>query len=437
VTAPTASGPPTPAPPAIRVIGDLWRLGADPTAIDGAADEWRRLARRVRDVSDDVNKPIDRLVGTEWLGETAETFDQHRRTLLMDVYSEGDLADFAAARLEHAAAALRSAQNLLAESWSRLVARVPASSDRWSGQVTFHPSDDAGTALVHRSVRDAEAVRAELDDILFDDVRGLELIREQWEIIGSALGPVASGGTAPFVLPPEAKGPVVVRDGNNVVINTGTGDDKVEVGVNPATGEQVVVVNGVATTYPPGTKIVIRTGQGDDEVAAAPGTKVNLTVVGGAGDDQVRGGAGDDTILGGAGDDKVSAGEGDDRVSGGAGEDHLFGAGGDDILDGGRGDDAVYGFSGDDQISGGEGQDHLDGSTGADTLDGGAGSDTVSGGWGDDRIRGGGHGDTLYGGPGRDTFHGGSGRDTAYTQQHETADADHTVPVRDPPHRER
>ena len=206
MTAPTASGPSTPAPPAIRVIGDLWRLGADPTAIDGAADEWRRLARRVREVSDDVNKPIDRLVGTEWLGETAETFDQHRRTLLMDVYSEGDLADFAAARLEHAAAALRSAQNLLAESWSRLVARVPASSDRWSGQVTFHPSDDAGTALVHRSVRDAEAVRAELDDILFDDVRGLELIREQWEIIGSALGPVASGGTAPFVLPPEAKG---------------------------------------------------------------------------------------------------------------------------------------------------------------------------------------------------------------------------------------
>jgi Ca2+-binding RTX toxin-like protein len=363
VTAPTASGPATPAPPAIRVNEDLWRLGADPTAIDGAADEWRRLARRVREVSDDVNKPIDRLVGTEWLGETAETFDQHRRTLLMDVFAEGDLADFAAARLEHAAAALRSAQNLLAESWSRIVSRVPASSDRRSGQVTFYPYDDAGTALVHRSVRDAEAVRAELDDILFDDVRGLDLIREQWEITGSALDSVANGRTAPFVLPPEAKGPVVVRDGNNVVINTGTGDDRVEVGVNPATGEQVVVVNGVATTYPPGTNIVIRTGQGDD---------------------------------------------------------------------------AVYGFSGDDQISGGEGQDHLDGSTDADTLDGGASSDTVSGGWGDDRIRGGGHGDTLYGGPGRDTFHGGSGRDTAYTQQHETADADHTVAVeRDPPHRER
>jgi hypothetical protein len=420
------------------VIGDLWRLGADPAAIEGAADEWRRVARRVREVSDDVNKPIDRLVGTEWLGETAETFDQHRRPLLMDVFAEGDLADFAAGRLEHAASALRSAQNLLAESWSRLVARVPASTDKWSGQVTFHPSDAAETVLVHRAVRDAEAVRGELDDILFDDVRGLELIREQWEVIGSSLDSLASGRTSPFVLPPEAKGPVVVRDGNNVVIGTGPGDDKVEVGVNPATGEQVVVVNGVATTYPPGTNIVIRTGEGDDEVAVAPGTKQKVTVLGGVGDDQVRGGAGDETILGGTGDDKVSAGEGKDRVSGGAGEDHLFGGGGDDILDGGRGDDQVYGYSGNDQISGGEGRDHLDGATGADTLDGGAGSDTMSGGSGDDRIRGGAHSDTMVGGDGRDTFHGGSGRDKAYTQKDDTADVDTAVPVvRDPPHPER
>jgi Ca2+-binding RTX toxin-like protein len=412
-------------PPSIQVWGTLWRLQADPAAIDGAADEWRRVARLVRDVADDVNAPIDRLVGTEWLGETAETFDQHRRTLLIDVYAEGDLADFAAARLEQAADALRSAQNLLAESWSRLVARVPASTDRATGRVTFHPADDADAVFVHRSIRDAEVVRADLDDMLLRHARTLDNIRREWQIIGSAVESVANGATAPFVLPPEATGTTVIRDGNTVVVNTGTGDDKVEVGVNPATGEQVVVVNGVATSYPPGTNIVIRTGEGDDEVTVAPGTKTKVTMLGGAGDDRVQGGAGDETILGGAGDDKVSAGEGNDRVSGGTGKDHLFGSGGDDTLDGGLGDDQLYGYSGDDQVSGGEGRDRLDGSTGADTLDGGAGDDSVSGGWGDDRVRGGADDDTMRGGQGRDTVHGGSGTDTAYTQHEDTVDAEY------------
>jgi Ca2+-binding RTX toxin-like protein len=375
-------------PPSIQAWRTLWRLAADPAAIDAAADEWRRVARLVRDVTDDANAPIDRLVGTEWLGETAETFDQHRRTLLMDVYAEGDLAEFAAARLEQTAAALRSAQHLLSESWSRLVARVPASTDG-TGLVTFHPADDAAAVFVHRSIRDAEHVRVDLDDMLLGHARTLENIRREWQIISSAIASVAKGTTAPFVLPAEARGPSVIRDGNTVVVNTGRGHDKVEIGVDPTTGEQIVVVNGVATTYPPGTDIVIRTGEGDDEVAVAPGSTAKVTMLGGTGDDRIQGGAGDETILGGAGDDKVSAGEGDDRVSGGSGDDHLFGSGGDDVLDGGAGDDQLYGYSGHDQLSGGEGRDRLDGGSGADTLDGGPGADSVRGGWGDDRVRAG------------------------------------------------
>ena len=417
-TGPQPSIPPPPAP--IQVSGPLWRLEADPALIDDAAQAWRYIGTRVREISEDVKNPADRLLGGGWTGTTADTFDEHRRTFLRDLYAEGDLADFAAGRLEHTAGTVRSAQNQLDGSWSHLVARVRASAES-SGNVMLHPSDEAQVALVYGSIREAEAIRAELDDILLDDVVGLERIRREWQVIADALQATATGAAEAFILPPEATGTLVIRDGDNVVINTGPGDDRVEVLVDPATGQQTVVVNGVASTYPPGANITIRAGEGNDDVVVPSGTQVRVTLLGGGGDDELRGGGGADTILGGSGRDKVFAGGGDDRVSGGTDGDYLDGSGGNDILDGGLDDDTVYGLSGHDQISGGEGRDYLEGGTGNDTLDGGAGNDMISGGRGDDRMRGGTGDDAMYAGFGRDALDGGAGQDVSYSQSDDVA----------------
>ena len=374
------SAPVPPPLPPVRVAVWLWRLAADPNRIEDAARAWRYIGGRVRELFEDVARPADRLMASGWSGDTADGFEAHRRRLLGDLFGEGDLAEFAATRLEHSAWALRSAQNQLDDSWSHLAARVPGFVGR-SGDVDFQPVDDAQTELVFRSIREAERIRSELDDLLVDDEIGLERIREQWGVIADSLAKVATGAVEPFTLPPEASGTMVIRDGNNVIVNTGPGHDQIEVGVDPATGQQIVVVNGVATTYPPGANIIIRTGEGNDEVVVAPGTKVKVTVLGGAGDDQLDGGRGGDTILGGRGDDHIRGRGGDDRISGGSGGDWIEGGGGHDRLDGGPGSDNIRGGEGDDHIRGGHGsgfdRDHMYGDRGADTLESGAGSDVA------------------------------------------------------------
>jgi Ca2+-binding RTX toxin-like protein len=217
--------------------------------------------------------------------------------------------------------------------------------------------------------------------------------------------------------------------GDDVIIETGGGQDQVEVGVSPLTGQPVVVVNGVATRYPRGANLVIRTGDGNDEVVVAPGTRIRVTLYGGPGDDVLRGGDGDDLIHGEAGNDRIHLGGGNDVGSGGAGRDYIDAGTGDDTVTGGRGNDTVYGLDGDDRISGGGGNDYADGGAGDDRVDGGRGNDTASGGRGDDTVRGGPGDDHIYAGPGRDTVDGEGGTDTAYGEADDTLVAERVVIV--------
>jgi hypothetical protein len=221
----------------------------------------------------------------------------------------------------------------------------------------------------------------------------------------------------------------VMAVGEDVIIETGGGHDRVEVGVEPLTGRPVVVVNGVPTRYSRGTNLIIRTGDGNDEVVVAPGTRMRVTLYGGPGDDVLRGGDGDDMIHGEAGDDRIHGGGGNDALSGGAGRDYIDAGAGDDTVTGGRGNDTVYGLDGDDRISGGGGNDYVDACAGDDRVDGGRGNDTISGGRGDDTLVGGRGDDRVYTGPGRDTADGGPGTDTAYGQAEDTLVAERVVIV--------
>jgi uncharacterized protein YukE len=427
MTQQSPGAPPAPAPAPITVP-DVWYLRASPDRLTAAGEAWRAYAAGARAAADAVDAAAQRVYEAEWAGDTADTYDAHRRKLTGDLTETADLAGTVAGALEATADALRTAQRRLDQSWTAVTGLVPWTYD--GDSIMFRPRTPEEIPHIDAAVREAQEIRTSLDDALLDHVVSMERTRADWQGIATTWQSTAAGTGDPFTLPPEADGTYVIRDGDRVIVNTGPGDDTVSVSVDPATGEQLVTVNGVTYRYPPGAEVTVRAGEGDDQVTVAPGTQIRFTLLGGEGADTIKGGAGADTILGLDGRDNVHAGAGDDRVSGGADRDYVDGYRGNDLLDGGHGDDIVYGLSGDDRVYGGEGADYLEGATGDDLVDGGAGDDVVSGGRDDDRLRGGAGNDTVYAGHGRDATEGGSGRDTAYAEAGDrSADTENVVTI--------
>lgn len=98
----------------------------------------------------------------------------------------------------------------------------------------------------------------------------------------------------------------------------------------------------------------------------------------------INGTTGDDVIrtllAGGSNNGLPNATDVDDTILGNAGNDEIRAGGGHDALEGGAGNDQLFGDSGNDSLSGGSGNDHLNGGAGADVLEGGFGTDTLTGG---------------------------------------------------------
>ena len=120
---------------------------------------------------------------------------------------------------------------------------------------------------------------------------------------------------------------------------------------------------GITTTE----NVVMQTGGGNDTitVTALAGTGVkNVVLDGGDGNDTLNGSAANTTLQlsGGLGDDVLTGGSRNDVLSGGAGNDTLTGGKGMDVLDGGAGDDTL-----DDGVKDKQ-PDVLIGGTGADTF---------------------------------------------------------------------
>lgn len=114
----------------------------------------------------------------------------------------------------------------------------------------------------------------------------------------------------------------------NVVMQTGAGDDTITVTALAGTGVKRVVLDG---------------GDGNDTL---DGSAADVRL-------EVYGGAGNDTLLGGSKNDVLSGGDGNDVLTGGKGLDTLDGGAGNDVLD--------------DGVKDGQ-QDNLIGGTGADTF---------------------------------------------------------------------
>ncbi len=198
---------------------------------------------------------------------------------------------------------------------------------------------------------------------------------------------------------------------NTVVIDTGSGDDKVNVSQRQD-GSLDVDVNGQKfhVTLAPGQELGVRAGDGKDVITAATNVTVNM---------DVRGGNGNDTITTGQGNDRVDGGLGDDTITTRGGRDDVFGNSGNDTIDAGDGHDQMHGGDGNDVLRGGRGRDYLDGGQGNDVIDGGSGNDILVGGQGNDTLRSQGGNDTVYTGAGKDTVDNADGSDVVYGQKGE------------------
>ncbi|MEV8509886.1 M91 family zinc metallopeptidase [Actinoplanes sp. NPDC051475] len=422
-------------PPDPVTLDNVWQLEADPGALDRAADQWRTFARAASAGRDSVDDAAAPLRGEAWSGDASDTYHDHREKLGRGVDEVVEAATGFAVALAAASDLLRTAQSALADSLARASAAVPATVTGVS--VTFRPRTADDIPAINAAVSEAQRIRADLDSDLVVQSGRIDTVRLEVQSLAGAWDTIANGRDDGWTLPPEARGTSWIYDGESVVLNTGPGNDTVQVRVDARTGEQIVTVNGVSTTFPPNYHLTIRAGQGNDSIDVAPGTRVQLTLLGGEGDDVLKGGDGNDRILGldgrdhiegRGGDDRLTAGagregsgadivehvhggDGNDRIYGGFGNDYMTGGAGDDLIEGGGQDDTLDGQDGTDTVRGNAGTDNLYGRSGTDTLDGGDGRDYLDGGAGDDHLRGGLGDDTAYGMDGNDSIDGDAGQD--------------------------
>lgn len=399
----------------ISVSSTLWSLGRRLGIIE-TAEAWRALAESAGARVDNLRDGT-RTLRAEWSGDDRDSFVDHFTRLVRDLETVESQSAALARHADGLAELATNYQEFLNQSCVAVLG-VPKT---FSGdQLIFSPRAEEEVAAVQAAVEEAQELRAEYDEAIA--AYQAKFTATAWTEISGRWQSVVTGSADPFDLPAEADGISVLWVDGAAVVNTGTGDDNVNVSVDPETGQVIVEVNGVERRFPPGTPVTVRAGEGDDVIEVAEGMEVGLVLLGGAGSDRIQGGDAGETVLGGHGRDEVYGGDGDDYVSAGSGRDYVDGQGGGDRISGGHGDDVLYGLGTNNDITGGEGDDYIEGGKGNDTVHGGAGDDILSGGRGDDTLAGGSGNDVVYGGLGSDTVDGGSGADKAYTQSGDQVD---------------
>ncbi|MGH8792858.1 MAG: M91 family zinc metallopeptidase, partial [Stackebrandtia sp.] len=358
-----------------------------------------------------------------------------RRKLVDDLDEIKTECDAVVGHLEDVSGVISDYQGQLDQALSDIKAKLPHSEIGWPlSMIMFRVKDKEEQKMVTDAVAQAKEIRGAFDTAMepyktkFDKGK-FTTIASRWESIA------VNGGDA-FDMPPEADGTYVMTVDGRTVVNTGSGDDDVSVKKDPDTGETIVTVNGQEYRYPAGTPITIRGGEGNDTISVPEGTDVDVTMLGGDGDDEVQGRGGNETVVGGSGDDKLRGGDGNDYLSGGSGDDYAEGQGGSDNISGAAGNDTIYGLGDNNTITGGEGDDYVEGGKGDDDIHGGTGNDVLSGGKGDDDIHTGGGNNTVYAGQGDDDIVGGTGDNKAYAESgDDTTGIDNVVRVEieDPP----
>src|SRR5262249_30106525 len=143
-------------------------------------------------------------------------------------------AERVAGTLELAAATLDAAQMRLTGEWSRVV-DIPFDDDAPS-HLVFTPRTVAQERLVLESIDQCGRLRSELDNDLARDLSALHAAETEFGRVAARWLVFAEDGVDPFGLPADVDDTMVIIDSDRVIINTGTRDDRVEVGPDARSG---------------------------------------------------------------------------------------------------------------------------------------------------------------------------------------------------------
>lgn len=134
--------------------------------------------------------------------------------------------------------------------------------------------------------------------------------------------------------------------------------------------DNVITLGGDSSTF------FVDGGDGNDTIEAQ-GYQMNVTLMGGAGEDNLVLDDPNGALWGGDGNDYIHSHADGTTLGGGAGDDTLDGDFSDNTLYGGAGDDVIQAGNGHDLVFGGQGNDVITTRYGGDTIWGGAGDDTI------------------------------------------------------------
>lgn len=186
----------------------------------------------------------------------------------------------------------------------------------------------------------------------------------------------------------------VRRDGDDIVLDAGRGDDEIHVR-RGQDGNYNVNVNGVDYCFTPDefARLKIKGGRGNDRITVDGSVDQPVRVDGGRGDDTIINRADGADLRGGRGDDTIVNHSNGSTIRGGRGDDTVYNDGIGNDVRGNRGDDRIQSNGAFNRVHGGRGDDKID-NTGW--------FNQVRGWRGDDDIFSVGPGNDVRGGPGCD-----------------------------------
>lgn len=411
-------------------VPDVWDLDADFAWLSTAQGRLHAAASTLDSRWAGLSRGITRLDGS-WTGARAESYLEHAGTLRSAFVTAVAHATTMSEATRDLAEALEAAQASLDASFAR--AKEGSSSAYRSGGTayfTYPDPEDDEEAVEPPAIRREECAAQEVQGTAREAVQSFATT---FTAAGDELATLASSWHGPAHGQPGwdvpeggVTGVTVTQVGNDVVVNSGDSGDIVDISIDPATGETLVVINGEEFRYPPGRTVTINTGGGNDSITIAGDVPNRIRIVAGDGDDTMTADESGNhlEVFANDGNDTVTTGSGWDYVSGGTGHDYIDTGDGDDLVSGGAGKDVLYGMGGDDVLIGGSGQDYLEGARGDDVVLGMDGNDIVSGGRGNDVAVGGAGDDVLYSGLGNDTLDGGTGTDEGFHTRGDTVSAE-------------
>jgi hypothetical protein len=176
------------------VPANPWELRADVRPLEAAAQRWTEVgalvSRRGGELVDAAQRAID-----GWDAASAESYEQHRRQVLVRLDRFTSLADLVADCLRAAAEVMTSSQKELDRAWTT-VAMVPHEVVGESRHLVFKPSEDDERGKITRGQAETDGIRSRLAVALDQESARLRSARAEMVTVRTELMALTGGSFA-------------------------------------------------------------------------------------------------------------------------------------------------------------------------------------------------------------------------------------------------